>query len=179
MARNRKIGLKAKKRWKQSMTRLIDGLGRRIVIYLPDRRSECPNCYYDKVHDKSSGVCKVDPSSPTYFTYGRCPVCNGKGVLTTSRRKCIQGIVIWNPQGNATNNLTFSAAGMEGATSVEVKTDVCYLDIIKTSKYVTIDGLKCKLSNPPIIRGIGGKSVLIVSFITMDKPRKGSGEYVN
>ena len=161
------------------MTRLIDGLGRDIVVYLPDRRSECPNCYYDKVHNKSSGICKSDPSSSNYFAYGRCPVCNGKGVIVTSRRKCIHGIVVWNPQGNATNNLTFGEAGMEGVTSVELKTDVCYLDLIKEAKCVSIDGVRCKLSNPPIIRGVGGKSVLIASFITMDKPRKGSGEYVN
>ena len=178
MARNRKIGTKANKRWKQSMSRLVDGLGRRIIVYLPDTRSECPNCYYDKVHDKSSGVCKVDPSSPTYFTYGRCPVCTGRGVITTSRKKCIKGMVIWNPQGNATNNLTFSSAGIEGATSVELKTDVCYLDLIKTAKHVVIDGIKCRLSNPPIIRGVGGKSVLIALFFTTDKPKSGSGEYV-
>jgi len=179
MSRNKKIGSKAKERWDKSMHRVIDGLGRRIIVYLPDRRSECPNCYYDKVHDKSSGIAKVDSNSPTYFTYGRCPVCADKGVITTSIKKCIEGMVVWNPQGNATNNLTFSEAGMEGATSVEIKTDVCYLDIIKQSKHVVIDGVRCKLSNPPIIRGIGGQSILIAYFITMDKPRKGSGEYAN
>jgi len=179
MSRNRKIGVKAKKRWKQSMTRLVDGLGRRIIVYLQDKRSECPNCYYDKVHAKSSGIAKVLPSSPTYFTIGRCPVCLGKGVITTSRKKCIEGMVIWNPQGNATNSLTFSESGVEGATSVEIKTDICYLDLIKQAKWVVMDGIRCKLSNPPIIRGVGGKSVLIASFLTTDKPRSGSGEYVN
>ncbi len=179
MSRNRKIGSKSKTRWKKAMGRMVDGLGRKILVYLSDIRSECPNCYYDKVHDKSSGVSKVDPSSPTYFTYGRCPVCNGKGVITTSRKKCIQGMVIWNPQGNASNELTFGAAGVEGATLVEIKTDVCYLDLIKTAKHVVIDGIRCKLSNPPIIRGVGGKSVLIASFLTTDKSRSGSGEYVN
>jgi len=178
MSRNRKVGTKANKRWKQSMSRLIDGLGRKILIYLADRRSECPNCYYDKVHDKSSGIAKVDQSSPTYFTYGRCPVCTGKGVLVTARRKCIEGMVIWNPQGNSTNNITFSSAGTEGITSVEVKTDVCNLDNIKASKHVVIDGIRCKLANPPIIRGVGGKSVLIALFVTTDKPNVDSGEYV-
>lgn len=176
MARNRKIGSKAQKRWKQSMARLVDGLGRKIIVYLQDKRSECPNCYYDKVHDKSSGVYKDGGSAS--FTYGRCPICAGKGVITTSRKKCIGGMVIWNPQGNATNSLTFGEAGMEGATSVEIKTDVCNLDIIKDAKYVVLDGIKCKMSNPPIIRGVGGKSVLIAYFITMHKPRTDSGEYI-
>lgn len=178
MTRSRKIGTKANKRWEQSMSRLIDGLGRRIIVYLPDNRLECPNCYYDKVHDKSSGVSKVASSSPTYFTSGRCPVCSGRGVLVTSLRRCIEGMVIWNPQGNATNSLTFSEAGYEGATSVEIKTDVCYLDLIKEAKYVVIDGVQCKLINPPIIRGVGGKSVLIATFFTTRKPKLASGEYI-
>jgi len=177
MSKERRIGTKAKKRWKQSMDRLVDGLGRNIVVYLQDKRSECPNCYYDKVHEKSSGVCKVSPSSPTYFTVGRCPVCFGKGVLVTSLKRCIKGIVNWNPSTG--NNLIFNEAGYEGSTFVELKTDICNLDLIKECKYIVIDGVSCKLSNPPIIRGVGEKSVLIATFFTSDKPRKGSGEYVN
>lgn len=177
MARSRKIGTKANKRWKQSMSRLVDGLGRRILVYLPDKRLECPNCYYDKVHDKSSGIPKVASSSPTYFTSGRCPVCAGRGVIITARRRCIEGMVIWNPQGNS-NSLSFGESGFEGATSVEIKTDVCHLDLIKEAKYVVIDGVYCRLSSPPIIRGVGGKSILIATFFTSDKPSKGSGEYV-
>ena len=178
MPSNRRIKHKTKNRFKKRWDRVVKGLGRQIVVYLPSTKKECPNCYYDKVHNKSSGIAKVDPSSPTYFIYGRCPVCIGEGVITTSRKRCIEGMVIWNPQGSATNNLTFSEAGVEGATSVEVKTDVCYLDLIKDEKYVVLDGVRCKLSNPPIIRGVGGKSVLIASFFTTNKLKKGSGEYI-
>lgn len=176
MNSSKKIGTKASKRWKSSMSRLVDGLGRSIVVYLPDKRLECSNCYYDKVHDKSSGVPKVDSSSPTYFISGRCPVCSGRGVITTARKRCIEGMIIWNP--SSTNSLTFGESGFEGATTVEIKIDTCYLDLIKEAKYVVIDGITCKLSNPPIIRGVGGKSILIATFFTSDKPRKGSGEYV-
>lgn len=177
MARYKKIGVKAKKQWQQSMDRLIDGLGRRIVVYLPEKRSECPNCYYDKIHDKSSGIAKVDSSSSTYFTVGRCPVCFGKGVRVVARKRCIEGIVIWNPD-NRNNNLAFNVAGFEGATIVEIKTDVCHLDVIKEAKYIVIDGLKCVLAGSPILRGVGDKSVLISTFFTSDKPKKNSGEYV-
>jgi len=178
ISHNKRIGAKAKERWRNTMDRVIDGLGREIMVYLPDTRRECPNCYYDKVHEKSSGIPKVLPSNPNYFTIGRCPVCRGKGVLTTVRKKCIYGIVIWNPQGNATNNLTFSEGGFAGETIVEIKTDECYLDLLKVANYIIVDGVKCKLSNPPIVRGLGGKNVLIGHFITMDKSKQGSGEYV-
>jgi len=168
----------SKIKFKKSWDRLLDGLGRRIVVYLSDLESECPNCYYDKVNRISSGVCKVSPISPNYFVVGRCPVCNGKGVLTTTRKKYIHGIVIWNPGGDVMNSLTFTEAGYEGATRVEVKMDPSYLNTIKNSKYVLIDGVKCKLSNPPIIRGIGEKHILIAQFFTTKKPGSDSGETI-
>jgi hypothetical protein len=74
------------------------------------------------------------------------------------------------------NSLTFTQAGFEGATRVEIKTDPCYLDLIKQAERVVIDGINCKLSNPPIIRGIGGKQILVALFFTTDKPRIDSGE---
>jgi hypothetical protein len=176
MPSNRRIKNKTKDRFKKSFKKLVSGLNRRVTVYLHPNEAECPNCYYDKVNRTSSGVCKVSPGEPNYFVVGRCPVCLGKGVLVTTRRKCIDGIVIWNPGGNNMNSLTFTEAGFEGATKVEIKTDPCNLELIKNAKYVLIDGLKCKLSNPPIIRGLGAKDILIALFFTTDKPRKNSGE---
>lgn len=176
MPSNRRIKYKTKRRFKNAWKSVSNGLGRRIVVYQPDTECECPNCYYDKVNRTSSGICKGSPGDPNYFAVGRCPVCLGKGVLVTTRRKCIEGIVIWNPSGDRMNSLTFTEAGFEGATKVEIKTDPCNLELIKNAKYVLIDGLKCKLSNPPIIRGLGEKDILIALFFTTDKPRKNSGE---
>jgi hypothetical protein len=176
MPSNRRIKHKTKQRFKKTWKGVVKGLGRRIVVYLSDIKRECPNCYYDKVNRTSSGVYKTGGS--TYFAVGRCPVCLGKGVLVTTRRRCIEGIVIWNPSGDNMNSLTFTEAGFEGATRVEIKTDICNLELIKNAKYVLVDGLKCKLSNPPIIRGIGGKDLLVAQFFTTDKPKKGSGEYL-
>lgn len=176
MPSNRRIKNKSKNRFKKTWKRVADGLGRRIIVYMPDIKHECPNCYYDKVNNASSGVCKVSPGDPNYFAVGRCPVCLGKGVIITSRRRCIKGIVVWNPTGDSINSLTFTEAGFEGATRVEIKTDPCNLELIKNAKYVMIDGLKCKLSNPPIIRGIGSKDILVAQFFTTDKPKKDSGE---
>ena len=39
-----------------------------------------------------------------------------------------------------------------------------------------IDGVTCKLANPPIIRGLGNKSVLVGEFFTDAKSKAGSGE---
>lgn len=174
--RDKRIGRKAKDRFKKSVKNLVSGLSREVVVYSKDLRSECPNCHYDKVGGKSSGIPKVDASSPTYFVVGRCPVCRGKGVITTSRRRTIKGLVIWNPRGEALNVSTFTEAGMGGATKVEIKTDPRYLDLIKDCKHVVVDGITCKFAGPPIIRGLGNKSLLISSFFTDDKLRIDSGE---
>jgi len=176
MPRNNRIntGNKFKKVWDS----VVYNLGRKIVIYLSDTESECPNCYYDKVNKSSSGVAKSSVGDPNYFVVGRCPVCNGKGVLTTTRKKCIYGIVVWNPAGDAMNSLTFTEAGYEGATVVEIKTDPCNLNIIENSKYALIDGVKCKLSNPPIVRGMGGKHTLVALFFTTKKSGSDSGETI-
>ena len=174
----RKIGRKTKERFKKSIQNLVSGLSREVVVYSKDLRSECPNCYYDKVNDRSSGVCKVDSEKPNYFVTGRCPVCYGKGVITTSRKRTIKGLVIWNPQGDRLNALAFTEAGTGGATRVEVKMDIIYLDLIKSCKHVVIDGIICKLANPPIIRGLGNKSVLVGEFFTDAKSKVSSGEYL-
>lgn len=178
MPRSRRIGHKAKKRFKTRIGNYVSGLGRKIFIYLSPNTSECPNCYYDKKSKKSSGIPKVSIGSPTYFIVGRCPVCLGHGVLTTERRKCIHGVVIWNPLGEGMNGMTFTEAGHEGATKVQIKTDICHLDIIKDMHHATVDGVACVLAAPPIIRGIGNKSVLVVEFFTTDKMNPSSGEYI-
>jgi hypothetical protein len=178
MPRRKKVWRKSKKRFKRSWDRVVDGLGRRITIYMPPIERECPACYYDKVNRTSSSVSKLSPGDPNYFTVGKCPVCRGKGVLTTSRRRCIDAIVIWNPAGDNMNSLTFGEPGFEGATRVELKTDPCHLDLIKQSVYAVIDGVQCKMSDPPIIRGMGDKHILIAHFFTTDKPKKDSGEYL-
>jgi hypothetical protein len=174
----KKIGQKAKKRFDKGFERFIDGLGRKIFVYAQNNRAECPNCYYDKANDKSSGICKVDASDPNYFLVGRCPVCLGKGVLTTSIRKCINGVVIWDPRSAAMNALTYNEAGKTGATKIQIKTDVCNLELLRDCKYVVIDGINCKLANPPLLRGIGTKSIVVANFFTEKKPSSRSGEFV-
>jgi len=173
-----KIGRKTKERFKKSINNLVSGLSREVVVYSKDLRSECPNCYYDKVNDISSGVAKSSPEDDYYFVTGRCPVCYGKGVITTSRKRTIKGLVIWNPQGDRLNALAFTEAGTGGATRVEIKMEIGYLDLIKNCKHVVIDGIICKLANPPIIRGLGNKSLLICEFFTDAKSKVGSGEYL-
>jgi hypothetical protein len=178
MLRNKRIGQKSKTRFKTASADVITGLSRDVIVYSQDLRSECPNCYYDKVTNRSSGIPKVGPSDTNYFTTGRCPVCKGQGVITTSRRKSIKALVTWDPSSESLNSLSFNEGGILGNSTVQIKTDPCYLDLIKNCKKIVVDGIECRLHNVPIIRGLGNKSVLVSILYTEDKPKQNSGEYI-
>ncbi len=169
MPSNRRIKFKTKSRFKNRWTHVVVGLGRRVTIYLQPFEYECPACYYDKVNRISSNVSKVSFGDPLYFAGGICPTCRGKGVLTTVRKRCIEGIVIWNPGGDKMNAFTFGEAGHEGARQVEIKTDVCHKDLITDCDYALIDGVACKLSDPPVLRGLGEAQLLVAHFFATEK----------
>lgn len=179
MAKNRRIGLKTKERFKKAIQNVvIDGLSHEIVVYRQDSRAECPNCYYDKVNDRSSAIPKSSPGDTYYFTIGRCPVCRGSGVVTTKRKRGIKATIAWNPASDSMNMFVFNEAGSTGATRVMIKTDPCHLELMRDCKNATVDGIRCVLASAPLIRGLGNKSILVAIFFTEDKPSLRSGEYI-
>ena len=196
MVRGR-IGIKTKRRFKESIRDVIKGMSRKVKVYKQPIISECPNCYYDKTTGKSTGKCKwtldeaeqkqaeyvsENPTSTVirykWFRVGRCPVCKGKGVLETLRKKWIHCLVIWNPQNRYNNEIIHTPAGLEGATLVQLKTDPRNFDLFLNCTKVVIDGIECKISRPPVLRGLGNQSVLIVTGFTSDKIKIDSGELI-
>ena len=192
----KRISRKVKEAFRKSMRNVIDGLSRKVLIYKQPLKSECPNCYYDKFTDSSTGKCKYsavdapikqaeyaaahpgdDSIKYKYFLKGRCPVCKGQGYIEVARRTWIDALVIWDPstQGNA---MTYTPAGTEGSTVVQLKTDPRYFDLFKNCSRIVVDGVECKLSKPPILRGLGTQAILIVSAFTTEKPRVSSDEFI-
>lgn len=204
--RNR-IRPNTKRKHRKAIRDVIKGLSRKVLIYKQPRRSECPNCYYDKLTDRSTGKCKwtleeattkqaeyaavnsdtnigcetLPPTNIRYkwFRYGRCPVCQGAGYLETKRRTWADCLVTWNPRSRGgSNEMVYTPAGTEGSTIVELKTDPKYYDTFKNCDYIVVDGISCKISRPPILRGLGVQAVLIVTAFTTDKPSVDSGEII-
>lgn len=175
------VGRRTKELWARNTKKLIKGLGRCITIYRSDAETDCPNCFFDAIQRESTG--KYDPANPNPtggslhkpFTVGRCPVCRGHGVLITKRKKDIRGLVTWSPtpEGMIRTDTNFVPAGKYSNTVCRVKTDPCHLALIRDSKYATIDGLKCVLYDPPIVRGLGNKKVLVALFKVEDKFKPG------
>ena len=156
---------------------------------------ECPNCYFDKFTESSTGKCKWTPVEAIeqqimyeedtggddvrykYFKFGRCPVCRGQGYLIVKRKTWADCVVTWDPRAGR-NSVTFTPAGTEGSTIVQLKTDPKNYDLFKNSSRIVVDGVECKLSKPPILRGLGTQAVLIITAFTTEKPSIDSGEII-
>jgi len=194
MPRNR-IGSKAKERYRLSMRDVIKGLGRKIKVYKQPVKKECTNCFYDKLTNSSTGKCKwtateaiskqlefeqAGGTSLTYkfFRVGRCPICQSKGYTEVQRHVWIDCLVTWNPNEDSGNSIMYTPAGTEGSSAVRLKTDPKYVDIFKNCSRLVVDGVECKLSKPPIIRGLGNQTTLIIIAFTTDKPSIDSGEII-
>ena len=194
MVRGR-IHPKTRDRFRKSIRDVIKGLSRKVQVYKQPIKQECPNCYFDKMTGKSTGKCKHTPEEAAqkqaewlatgkasvrykWFRVGRCPVCRGEGYLEIKRRAWTDCLVIWDPDSRYNNNMTYTAAGSEGSTLVQLKTDPKYYDLFKNCERVIVDGVECKLARPPILRGLGGQAVLIITAFTTDKPKLDSGEII-
>jgi hypothetical protein len=182
------ISDKVKSIYKKNMRHIIKDLGRRIKIFRQPIISECPNCYYDKMTQKSTGKCKWtnlqvldlnDPSKYKYFLKGRCPICKGEGFLEQQRVVWADCLVTWDPDASGTGNeFIYTPAGSEGSTIVRLKTDPKYYDEFKNCVKIVVDGIECKLSKPPILRGLGNQTLLIITAFTTEKPSVDSNEIV-
>ena len=163
------IGRRTKELWGRNIHKVIKGLGRCITIYKQDVEVDCPNCYFDRINRESTG--KYKTGGPIPFTRGRCPYCRGRGYTRTPRKKNIHALVTWRPrpEGMIRDRTMFTEAGKESDTVVRIKTDPCHLELIRDSKYAVIDGQKCELKEPPLLRGLGTQKVLIALFTVPDK----------
>jgi hypothetical protein len=194
MVRGR-ISPKTRDRFRKSIRDVVNGLSRKVQVYKEPIKHECPNCYFDKLTGRSTGKCKwtlaeaeqkqrewvaANPGTTRYkwFRVGRCPVCKGTGYLETQRRAWADCLVVWNPENRYGNELTYTPAGTEGSTIVQLKTDPKYYDLFKNAVRIVIDGVECKISKAPILRGLGNQSILIISAFTTEKPKKDSGEVI-
>ena len=187
-----RISPKTKERFKQAIRDVIKGLSRKIQVYKQPIKRECDNCYFDKLTSKSTGKCKwtieeaeskqIDYSiiHPGYIGYkwfrvGRCPICRGNGFLETKRKVWVNCLVTWK---TGDNDSTYTPAGTEGATIVQLKTDPKYFELFKNCYSIVVDGIECKVETPPIVRGLGGQDVLVISAFTTEKSKIDSGEII-
>lgn len=182
-----RINNRTREKFKNSIRDVISGLSRKVQVHKQPIRHECHNCYFDRLTNKSTGKCKwtlleaearqaeysiANPGSIMYkwFNIGRCPVCKGNGYIEARRKVFVECLVTWNPQSRFTNDTTFTPAGIEGSTMVQLKTDSKYMELFSNCSKIVIDGIECKLQKPPVCRGLGNDSILVISAFTTDRP---------
>jgi hypothetical protein len=191
-----RISKRVKEKHQKAIRNVIKGLSRKVEVYKQPSKTECTNCHYDKYTDSSTGKCKYTPAQALikqqewedagnltvrykYFLKGRCPVCNGKGFLETLRKTWIDALVIWDPSARGYgNSLSYTPAGSEGSTILQLKTHPKYFDLFKNSTKIVVDGVECKMSKPPLLRGLGTQAILVVTAFTTEKPSIDSGEII-
>lgn len=190
-----RISDRTRDKFKKSIRDVVKGLSRRVEVFKQPLKTECYNCYFDKLTGTSTGKCRwsiaeaeqkqidyelTNPGVIRYkwFSVGRCPVCKGLGYIETKRKVWVRCLVVWDPDVTTENQLIFLPAGQEGASVVQLKTDPRYLELFRDCSKIVVDGLECKLSKPPTSRGLGNESLLIVYAFTSDKMRTNSGEII-
>lgn len=147
-----------------------------IYVYGEPSKEDCPNCYMATVTGSSTNTYNssfVTPTvifgitvTPTPFMRGRCPICRGKGELEQEDKKAINALVRWNPTDASSGALEHTAAGVEGFNIVQIKASKCYYDILRDCQYVTVDGVKCVLLRPPVLRSIAGTDILTIAYFS-------------
>lgn len=181
----KRIGSKTKSKYKKTILSVVNDLGRSVEIYKEPTKYECFNCYFDSLTGKSTNKCKWTLAETIqkqneyessggiglrykYFSRGRCPICRGNGYLETTRKTRITCKVTWSPKDD--NDNLYTIVGKEGETVVELKTDPKYYNTFKNATKVFVDNVECKIAAPPIMRGLGNNSVLVIHLYTEYKP---------
>lgn len=105
-------------------------------IYRPDSNTKCPNCNWDPVGKRSSGV--YNGSGPKPFTVGKCPVCRGAGQLGSENKLPVNVTRVWLKQDGNENTV----AGVVENNIVRLRAAKGYLDLFRTAKFVELDNAK-------------------------------------
>lgn len=112
---------------------LINQLGKNIYLEFDPIREMCPNCLYDSMRKRSTGIYRT--GGPRPFARGRrCPYCKGHGFIETPVNKCIKCLIKWNP--NDAENFGISLSKTKGV--VRLKAYLTDADDLARAKTVIV-----------------------------------------
>lgn len=91
--------------YQEGIDSIIDQLGKKVVLVMPQPETLCPNCYYDGRKKRSSNKYKssnpnpAGPLNKTFVDGQICPVCQGRGKIKEEQRTIeIKATVRWSPK---------------------------------------------------------------------------------
>ena len=181
----KRIPVSIQKRYKKVMNQVVEDLSNTIIVYSPSDKVECPNCYYDSVTNKSSGV--FDSSfvssvtifsgtsseqviTPISFTNGRCPVCFGNGFLERELSTTIKALIDFFPselrdQRGSDIGLSWYPYGRDGKSYVQLKTHKKYYNLLLNALFVEHAGVRYEFVQHPLFSGVGLDALVICWII--------------
>lgn len=113
---------------------LINQLGKNVYLEFDPIREPCPNCTYDTVRNRSTGIYRS--GGPRPFKRGRrCPYCKGRGFIETAVNKCIKCLIKWDSEN--TGNFDISVSKKNGI--VRLKTFLTEADDLSRAKTVIVN----------------------------------------
>jgi len=113
---------------------LLNKVGKNVWLQFDPNISQCPNCDFDPIRNRSSGRYKVGGPSP--FIFGRkCPYCKGRGVLEEEVGLCIKCLISWNPSEIS----KFGISVQKDSEIVKIKTLIDNAANIKRARMAIID----------------------------------------
>jgi hypothetical protein len=119
--------------YQNSIDALINQLGKNTILTFPPDLSPCPNCSYDTVRKRSTGVYKI--GGPTPFARGkRCPYCKGGGLLETAVQKCIKCLIKWGAKELEDYNISVQ----DDNNVVRLKTYLTFMDDLSRAETATV-----------------------------------------
>ncbi len=135
---------------------LINQLGKNILLEFAKIKVQCPNCEFDTMRGRSTGI--WIPGGPRPFARGRrCPWCKGNGFEERDNNKCIKALLKWTPRDAVNYGITLS----DHKDVVRIKTFLTELDdlvraetVIANHDIADIAGLRVKLLRSPIPVGL-------------------------
>ena len=123
--------------------------GRSITLHIPGPKNDCPNCLFDPVNKRSTGMYKPKtpyPASipgPFNFVGGICPVCNGTGQYATEITKVIDKALI---RALKVDQKKYLIQGLEAENDFRIKVDIKHIEDMKAARVVVIDGFPCEVT---------------------------------
>jgi len=135
---------------------LINQLGKNVYLEFTPIREPCPNCEYDTMRKRSTGVYKAGGPRP-FARSRKCPYCKGRGFTETPVNKCIKCLIKWNPEDAKDYGISVSKTG----GIVRLKTYLTEADDLSRAQTVIVNHdivsqmkLKVKLVQGPIPVGL-------------------------
>lgn len=130
--------------YKRYTEALVADLGTNVQAVSENVTSECPNCDYDYIHKASSGV--YNGVGPKPFTRGICPVCKGKGELTTTGSINIKCTVNWiNPTKQ--DDFHSESGGITETNFFQIKSLISNYEKLKNADYIIVEGVRTRIKS--------------------------------